>query len=146
MGREGRALARLRPVAHPLMFDKDDPMLARVRDIALALPGAAEKISHGHPAFFTTRVFAYYGGSIKVDGEYEQHEQSLVVHPDVDEARALLEDPRCYRPAYLGPSGWVGLDLDESTDWDEVAELVEASFRETAGKRLIAELDARDRP
>ncbi|MFX4287419.1 MmcQ/YjbR family DNA-binding protein [Janibacter sp. G349] len=129
-------------MAHPLMFDDADPLLARVRTIALELPGAAEKISHGHPAFFTTKVFGYFGGSIKVDGAYVQHEHSLVVLPDEEEARALLEDARCYRPAYLGASGWVGLDLDERTDWDEVAELLEISYRRTAGKRLVARLDA----
>lgn len=130
-------------MAHPLMFDESDPMLHRVRDLALDLPGAREKVTHGRPAFFTTKVFAYYGGTIAVDGEHISHTQSLVIHPDADEARALLEDPRCYRPAYLGPSGWVGLDLDEETDWDEAAELLEASFRETAGTRLIARLDVR---
>lgn len=125
-----------------MMFDDDDPLLARVRGLALALPGSAEKITHGHPAFFTTKVFAYYGGSIKVDGVYVQHGQSLVVKPDEQERVALVQDPRCYVPAYLGPSGWVGLDLDDA-DWQEVAELLEASYRETAGKRLIAQLDAR---
>lgn len=130
-------------MAHPLMFDEDDPVLRRVREIALALPGADEKVSHGHPAFFTTKVFAYYGGSLKVDGAWEQHERSLVVLPDDEEARALLEEARCYRPAYLGPSGWVGVDLDDGTDWDEVAELVEGSYRITAGARRVAELDRR---
>ena len=131
-------------MAHPIMFDDDDPLLARVRELALALPGAAEKVSHGRPAFFTTKVFAYYGGSRKVDGVYEQHGQSLVVKPDAGEHRALVQDPRCYVPAYLGPSGWVGLDLDGSeVDWSEVAELLELSFRETAGTRLVAQLDAR---
>lgn len=128
---------------HPLMFDDSDPVLRRVREMAMSLPGAAEKISHGHPAFFTTKVFAYYGGAIKVDGAYVQHGQSLVVLPDEDEARALLEEERCYRPAYLGPSGWVGVDLDEATDWTEVGELLEESFRRTAGTRRVAELDAR---
>ena len=32
-------------MAHPLMFDDADPLLARVREIALALPEAAEKIT-----------------------------------------------------------------------------------------------------
>src|SRR4051812_34572683 len=61
-------------VAHPIMFDEADPVLARVRALALGFPDAAEKISHGHPAFFTTKIFAYYGGSVKVDGTYRQHE------------------------------------------------------------------------
>nr|WP_068324520.1 MmcQ/YjbR family DNA-binding protein [Janibacter terrae] len=125
------------------MFDPRDPLLLQVREIALDLPGADEKISHGHPAFFTKKVFAYFAGSVKVDGAWSQHEHSLVVLPDEEEARALLEEPRCYRPAYLGPSGWVGVDLDEGTDWLEVAELVESSYRRTARTLDIARLDAR---
>lgn len=127
---------------HPIMFEDDDPYLARLRAIAFALPDAAEKISHGRPAFHTRKVFAYYGGSIKVEGTYVQHPRSVLVHPTEDERRSLAEDPRCYLPAYLAPSGWIGLDLDDATDWDEVAELVELSYRETAGARRVARLDA----
>ncbi|MFN8081526.1 MAG: MmcQ/YjbR family DNA-binding protein [Kineosporiaceae bacterium] len=130
-------------MAHPLMFDDDDPLLARVRGIALALPDAAEKISHGHPAFYTAKVFAYYGGSIRQDGEWVAYRHSVVVLADDEERPALLEDPQCYRPAYLGPSGWVGLQLSErDTDWHEVAELIETSYRLTAGPRRVARLDA----
>jgi len=126
------------------MFDDDDPVLRRVRTIALAFPGAAEKVSHGRPVFFTTKIFAYYGGSTKVDGVYQQHDQSVVVKPDEDEARALADEERTYPPAYLAPSGWIGIDLDGAgTDWAEIRELVEASYRMTAGRRHIAELDAR---
>ena len=32
-------------MAHPQMFDDDDPMLARVRELALGFPEAAEKVS-----------------------------------------------------------------------------------------------------
>ncbi len=32
-------------MVHPKMFDDDDPVLARVRHIALALPETAEKVS-----------------------------------------------------------------------------------------------------
>ena len=123
------------------MFDDDDAYLAQVRALAAALPGAAEKVSHGRPAFFTKKVFAYYGGSLKVDGEWVQHPHSLVVQPDPEDRPALVEDPRTYIPAYLGPSGWVGVDLDGGTDWAEVAELLDASFRLTAPRRSIAELD-----
>ena len=38
------------------MFDEDDPILARVRALALELPDADVRISHGHPVFFTTKV------------------------------------------------------------------------------------------
>lgn len=129
-------------MTHPLMFDQDDPLLHRVRALALAFPDAAEKVSHGRPAFFTTKVFAYYGGSVKVAGVYQQHPQSIVVLPGLDEREALLRESRCYAPAYLGPSGWIGVDLTEQADWDEVGELLEASYRKTAGRRRVALLDS----
>lgn len=127
------------------MYD-DDPVLARVRQLALGLPGAAEKVSHGRPTFFTTKVFCYYGGSVKRPGGYanfEQHPQAILFLPDDGERPALAEDPRCFLPAYLGPHGWLGLDIDDDTDWSEIEELLETSYRLTAGKRRIAELDAR---
>jgi predicted DNA-binding protein (MmcQ/YjbR family) len=123
------------------MFDDDDPHLERVRQLCGSLPDTAEKVSHGRPAFFTKKVLAYYGGSLKVDGEWVQHPHSIVVLPDPDDRQALLDDPRTFVPAYLGPSGWIGIDLDDDTDWTEVAELLDASFRLTAPQRSIAELD-----
>ena len=130
-------------VAHPQMFDLDDRFLAQVRRLAGDLPNTGEKVSHGRPAFFTKKVFAYYGGSLKVDGEWAQHPQSIMVQPDESDRRVLLEDDRTFVPAYLGQSGWVGLDLDADTDWNEVAELLDASYRLTAPSRDVAELDAR---
>ena len=128
-------------MGHPIMFDEAHPHLARVREIALGLPDAAEKISHGHPAFYTTKVFAYYGASLKVDGEWERHDNSLLVLLEPSERAVLLEEPRCYEPAYLGVAGWVGIDLGDDTDWDEIAELIDASYRRTAGVRRVARLD-----
>ncbi len=127
------------------MFDDDDPVLARVRELALGFPDAAEKVSHGRPAFFTTKVFAYYGGSVKVDGAWVQHPQCVMVLPDPGERQALLEEGRAFVPAYLGPAGWVGVDLPDGTDWSQVAELLDASYRSTAGVRRVAALERRTR-
>lgn len=125
------------------MFDDDDPFLERVRRLAMEMPSVGEKVSHGRPAFFTKKVFAYYGGSLKLDGDWIQHPQSLMIQPDGGDRRALLDDERTYIPAYLGASGWIGIDLDDHTDWVEVAELLDASYRLTAPKTNIAELDGR---
>lgn len=130
-------------MAHPQMFDDDDPMLERVRSIALARPGAREKISHGRPAFHTVKVHCYYGGARKVDGQWEQHPQAVMVHLPPSETAALAEDPRAFLPAYLGVSDWIGLDLDARTDDAELAELIEESYRGVAPKRLVAELEER---
>ena len=124
------------------MFELDDPLLGRVRAIAMEFPGAAEKISHGRPAFFTKKVFMYYGGSVRRGaGDWVQHPQSLVMMLDAEERAALLDDPRTYMPAYLGPSGWLGVDLAPEADFEEIAELIESSYRNTAPARLIAALD-----
>lgn len=131
-------------VGHPQMFDDADPFLTRVRQLALALPDAAEKVSHGRPAFFTSKVFAYYGGAVKVDGAWVEHPQCVMVLPDEGERLALLDGGPSFVPAYLGPSGWVGVDLSDDTDWDEVAELLDASYRLTAGVRRVAALERQE--
>lgn len=130
-------------MTHPLMFSSDDPLLARIRAIALTFPEADEKVSHGRPAFFTQKVFCYFGGSQRIDEEWVAHDAAIMVRPDADDDPALRQDPRFWVPAYLAPSGWLGIDLDEDTDWQEIAELVDASYRMTALRRLVKQLDDR---
>ena len=43
----------------------------------------------------------------------------------------------CTRP-YVGPSGWVGVWLDERVDWDELTDLLRDSYTLIAPKRLAA--------
>jgi len=81
------------------MFDDDARFLEQVRRLAADLPNAGEKVSHGRPTFFTKKVFAYYSGSLKVDGEWVEHPQSIMVQPDESDRRALLEDDRTFVPA-----------------------------------------------
>ena len=130
---------------HPIMFREDDPVLGRVREIALAFPQAHEKVSHGRPAFFVTKMFVMYGGSMKppTKGDYIQYPQSIMVKVDESDRRALEQDARTFYPAYLGPAGWLGLDLStrKKVDWGEVGELIDASFRLTAPKKVIKQLD-----
>ncbi|MGB4779473.1 MmcQ/YjbR family DNA-binding protein [Microbacterium sp.] len=129
-------------MAHPLMFDDDDPVLARVRELALALPESAEKITHGRPTFFTVRTFAFYGGSPR-GATTDRHDSALVFHPDPADEPALRQDDRFWEPAYLWPHGWLAIDLDDDPDWTEIAELLDASYRVTAPRRLVRLLDAR---
>ncbi|MGJ6979143.1 MmcQ/YjbR family DNA-binding protein [Aestuariimicrobium soli] len=138
-------------MAHPARYTADDPYLVRLREICLSLPGASEKESHGRPVFCTTKVFAIFGATVKGDHWDDRWAQAVVVLPDADERAALLAqseqagDGRVFVPAYHGPSGWIGLNLAQrpadQVDWREVAELVELSYRRTAGTRLVAELD-----
>ena len=132
-------------MAHPVMFSDDDPGLAELRAIALALPGAEEKISHGRPTFRAKKIFAAFGGSEKLSpGNHRQVPSALIFTPDPVDAPAIDQDPRFFVPAYYGPFGGRAIDLaDTGVDWDEIAELVDASYRLVAPPRLVAELDAR---
>lgn len=130
-------------MAHPPRYRDDDPYLARLREIALAMPEAKEKISHGRPNFYTVKVFAMFGAVLKGEHASDRYARSVVVLPDDGERPGLVNDPRFFVPGYVGAYGWVGLDLTAATpDWVEVAELVDMSYRRTAAKQLVARLDA----
>lgn len=129
------------------MYDDDDPVLARLRSIALAFPEAVEVEAHGRPTFRTGKVFAYYGGSVRGAAATDRRDRCVLVKLSRQEAQALRADPRCFEPAYLGPAGWLGLDLERDLAegggalWREVAELLDSSYRETATARLVRVLD-----
>lgn len=112
--------------------------LARLRGIALALPAAAERLSHGSPGFFLEkgRFFAYFWHDHHGDGETVV----IVRTSGPDEQAMLIEmDPDCYfSPPYLGPSGWVAMRLDRpDTDWERVADRVAISWELAAPRRLL---------
>ena len=124
------------------MFSDDDPGLKELREIALGYPEAFEKISHGRPGFFVSKMFAMYGGSTKETGEMQTVSHALLLKADESERTALEQDERFFYPAYMGPSGWLGLDFSVAkVDWAEVRELVDASYRMVAPKKLLKLLD-----
>jgi phosphoribosylglycinamide formyltransferase-1 len=124
-----------------------DWLLAKVRDLALALPEAEDRESHGSPGWHTGgksgKFFAYFA-----DRHHGVDEIGLLVKTDgLDELNALIErDPETYyRPAYYGASGWVGVILNRpDIDWDHVRGWLERSWRSVAPKRLTALMKAAD--
>lgn len=136
-------------MTHPIMFDDDDPFLARLRTLALAFPDAEETIAHGRPHFRVRKVFAVYGSSTKGAADVRiWYPHGLLVLPEESDRAALSEDSRTFAPAYFAPSGWIGLDLaaggagPDEVDWQEVAELLDGSYRQVATRRQIEQLDA----
>ena len=121
------------------MFRDDDPGLAQLREIALALPEAFERVSLGRPVFCAPKMFALCGGSIKqADGPQTPHPHSVLLKVDDSERPALQRDPRFFYPAYLGPYGWLGLDFSAADlDWNEVGELVDGGCPEFRGASLF---------
>ncbi len=119
-------------------------LLGRLRKIALALPEATERVSHGEPAWFagTARQFMSFANNHHHDGRV-----AIWIAAPLGVQEALIEDDpaRFFRPPYVGPRGWVGVrfDLPEDPDWIEVAELIEDAYRLVAPRKLVAALDAR---
>jgi predicted DNA-binding protein (MmcQ/YjbR family) len=58
---------------------------------------------------------------------------------------ALTADPRFRVPAYTGHNGWILLDVEQHVDWDQVDDLLLASYRHFALKRMLKSLDDGDR-
>ena len=120
------------------MSPDPDIQLARVRALALALPEAAERPSHGSPGFHIAkgRFFAYFWHNHHDDGETVVSVKAA----DRDEQAMLIEmDPDCYfSPPYFGPSGWVAMRLDrEDTDWDRIGDRIAQSWELVAPRRML---------
>lgn len=123
---------------HPQVVDPRDPLVERVRAICLDYPDFVEVEAWGRPTFRVgKKIFAMVASR-------SEHETSVIFKPDPDDRPALLQDLRIYRPPYWGPAGWLGIGIDPSTtDWTELAELIDASYRQVALVRQVKLLDSR---
>jgi len=109
--------------------------LKRLRALCLALPGTTEKEAWGDPTWrVRDKMFAMQKGN------YSGGRPSLWVKAAPGEPAFMVEaEPaRFFIPPYLGHRGWVGVYLDSSADWDELARLVAASFALIAGPRTAS--------
>ena len=113
---------------------KEDP-LDRLRAICLALPEATEQGGVGDPSFkVRDKIFAMQHRVT------ERMSLWCKAPPGAQDVLVGSYPHRFFVPPYVGHHGWVGIWLDVEIDWDEVADLVEESYRMTAPKRLWAQL------
>ncbi|UZK66908.1 MmcQ/YjbR family DNA-binding protein [Sphingomonas sp. M1-B02] len=110
--------------------------LDRVRAIALDLPEAEERISHGQPTFFVAgKMFAQF----RHDHHGVGRTIVAVKTADAEEALMLIEaapDDHS-RVAYFG-AAWVGLALGgEDPDWAHVGDRIARSWELAAPRRLL---------
>lgn len=116
-------------------------LLDRVRKICMDLPEVSERLSHGEVTWFIRdkRVLAM------MDDHHHGADHFAVTVPAAPgvQQHLIASDPdRFYRPAYVGPSGWIGVRLDRAVDWGHVEQLLEDAYRLKAPKTLARELDA----
>ena len=116
-------------------------VLAKLRDVCLALPETSERLSHGAPTFFVRekRSFLMVLTNHHGDGRFA----IWCAAPEGMQAMLVEADPeRFFVPPYVGGRGWLGVYLDVPVDWDEIAEIVEDAYRTVAPKRLVEPLDS----
>jgi hypothetical protein len=117
-----------------------------VRDRLVGLsdgyPGIDVEDSHGHTGFL---VRGKRMGWLLVDHHADGRLALWVKAPRGEQEGLVAADPeRYFVPPYVGPSGWIGVNLDPASepDWDEVHALIEQAWRMSATKRTIAAFDA----
>jgi hypothetical protein len=127
--------------------DWDDTDVARVRTrlagLACALPGVEALDEHGHTGYLVRGKRIAW---LLVDHHGDGRLALWVKAPPGEQEALVSGEPRRYFvPPYLGPRGWIGVQLAPAADpdWDEVAALLEQSWRMSAGKRAVAAFDAR---
>jgi hypothetical protein len=115
----------------------DGDYLDRLRAICLALPEATEAGGVGDPTWrVRDKIFAMRHPAV------DRPSLWCKAPPGVQEMLVGSDPSRFFVPPYVGHHGWVGLWLDVDLVWDELADMIEESYRMTAPKRLLRQLDA----
>jgi len=126
--------------------DGDATVLARIRTLCAAWPEVEEAELQDRPLFRVRRKrFAIFNGATAPERpRWHGCGQSLHVLTDPSERAALAQDPRFEPSPHHGDRGWMALRLDPTTtDWTEVAELLEAAYRQAAPAALLGAHDRR---
>lgn len=119
--------------------------LDRLREFCLSLPQSTEVEAWGAPTFRVGKLFAMYasptshhsGGRPAVWIYSIGVEQDLVIRSRPD---------KYFKPAYVGPYGWIGAWLDQNPPWAEIEELLRDAWRRRAPKKIIPLLDGETLP
>ena len=108
-------------------------MIARLRNICLALPETEERETWEHPTFrVRDKIFCMgFPGQQACWFKAPRGSQELLIGADGE---------RFFRPPYLGHKGWVGMKLHGKPDWDEVEAFVRRSYSLVAPKLLARQV------
>ena len=111
--------------------------LAELGRICLAFPEATEQETWESATFRVRgKIFAM------TSGDESRSEVWCKAGVGVQAMLIAADSRRFFSPPYVGPKGWIGIRFNEETDWEEVSDLIEESYRLVAPKRLIGQLPA----
>jgi predicted DNA-binding protein (MmcQ/YjbR family) len=109
-----------------------------VRELCLAFPEVEEFESHGSPNFRARKgkVFAVWALNHHGDG----HVALWLNTPAMEQSRLIASAPKhIYKPQYVGPSGWIGVELNRGFPWKRVVELTHMAYLNSSPPRLTAQ-------
>lgn len=105
-----------------------------VQEICLGMPETSEVISRGSPNFRVAgKTFAIFQINHHGDGRI-----ALWLHSPAGAQEFYVEDNEaCYFvPPYVGPSGWLGVTLDQGLDWQVISQRIFEAYTHVAPARL----------
>jgi predicted DNA-binding protein (MmcQ/YjbR family) len=117
-----------------------------VREIMASLPEVEEFVSHGSPTFRVRgKIFGTYTINHHGDGRVALN---LVAPPGAQAAFSKMNPQAYFVPAYVGPLGWLGVELDNGLGWQTVREHVKDAYEMVAPADLAraAKKEFRVRP
>ena len=120
--------------------------LTKLRTLCLAIPEAHEVEAWGAPTFrVKNKLFAMYAAPNNHHGDGRE---SVWVKAAAGNQELMVRaaPKKFFVPAYVGPSGWIGVYLDGAPDWGELDELLRDGHRLVAPKKLLAALNAPPAP
>ena len=109
--------------------------LPKLRKICKALPETTEVQSWAAPTFRVRgRVFAMYAKP----GNNHGGREAIWLNCDPVSQQFMIADDakRYFKPAYVGPYGWIGVYLDGRVNWKTVTERVREAHEMTLAKLL----------
>jgi hypothetical protein len=107
-----------------------------VRELCLAFPEAEEFESHGSPNYRARKgkVFAVWALNHHGDG----HVGLWLNTPALEQTRLLASSRHLYKPPYVGPSGWIAVELNKGVSWKRVCELAHQAYVNSSPPKLVA--------
>lgn len=114
-------------------LDNKGVQLRRVRAMCADLTGVEEKISHGMPTFFASKVFAMFADNVHGSGHIAIW---IPVAPGLQQDLIEEDSSVYFRPPYVGVKGWVGVELARVGDEALAIHLREA-WKQIAGSRGV---------
>jgi predicted DNA-binding protein (MmcQ/YjbR family) len=106
-----------------------------VREIMARFPEVEEFESHGFPTFRVRgKIFATYAINHHGDGRVALN----LMAPRGAQAAFVKMQPRVYFvPPYVGPRGWLGIELDKGLAWDAIRDHVRDAYEMAAPVELV---------